>query len=250
MKLDCVLTAVNENKLYLDMLPFFIKFWNKLYPTVDIKIVLIADKIPFEYQHYQKNIILFKPINNVSTNFISQYIRLLYPALLNYKNGVMITDIDNFPMNRTFFTENIKEISKDKWINLRDWKTHNEISMCWQVATPKIWNQVFKINNLNDINNRLIEVFESINYEDGHAKSGWCTDQEHLFKYVKEWNDKTNNYIFLKDIDTNYYRLDIDYISYYKKIDVTKIEKGIFSDFHCPKSFNNNIIQEIYNRLI
>ena len=73
MKLDCVLTAVNENKLYLDMLPYFIKFWNKLYPTIDIKIVLIADKIPLEYQTYQKNIILFKPINNVSTNFTSQY---------------------------------------------------------------------------------------------------------------------------------------------------------------------------------
>ena len=179
-------------------------------------------------------------------------IRLLYPALLNYENGVKITDIDNFPMNRTFFTENIKEISNDKWINLRDWKTHNEISMCWQVATPKIWNQVFKINNLNDINNRLIEVFKSINYVDGHAKLGWCTDQEHLFIYVKEWNKKTNNYVFLKDIDTNYYRLDIDYISYYKKIEKFKIQNGIFSDFHCLKPINNyyEIIEQMYNYLI
>ena len=32
MKLDCVLTAVNENELYLDFIPIFIKTWNKLYP--------------------------------------------------------------------------------------------------------------------------------------------------------------------------------------------------------------------------
>ena len=46
MKLDCVFTAVNENKLYLDFIPIFIKTWNKLYPDVDVKIVLIAKDIP------------------------------------------------------------------------------------------------------------------------------------------------------------------------------------------------------------
>ena len=33
MKLDCVLTAVNDNRLYLDFVPIFIKTWNKLYPA-------------------------------------------------------------------------------------------------------------------------------------------------------------------------------------------------------------------------
>ena len=42
MKLDCVLTAVNENPLYLELVPIFIKSWNKLYPDVDVKIILIA----------------------------------------------------------------------------------------------------------------------------------------------------------------------------------------------------------------
>tara|TARA_B110000858_G_scaffold197484_1_gene259295 strand:- start:3230 stop:3397 length:168 start_codon:yes stop_codon:yes gene_type:complete len=46
MKLDCILTSVNENKLYLDFIPIFIKTWNKLYPNVDIKIILIAKSIP------------------------------------------------------------------------------------------------------------------------------------------------------------------------------------------------------------
>ena len=41
-----------------------------------------------------------KPIENISTSFISQYIRILYPAILNYKSGILITDIDMLPMNR------------------------------------------------------------------------------------------------------------------------------------------------------
>ena len=76
MKLDCVLTAVNENKLYIEFIEFFIKTWNKLYPNVDVKIVLVAKKIPDEFSEYKNNIILFEPIDNISTSSISQIIRL------------------------------------------------------------------------------------------------------------------------------------------------------------------------------
>ena len=53
MKLDCVLTSVNENQLYLDFVPIFIKTWNKLYPTVSVKIVLIMNTIPQQLQEYK-----------------------------------------------------------------------------------------------------------------------------------------------------------------------------------------------------
>ena len=49
MKLDCILTACNTNELYIDFIPIFIKSWTKLYPDVDIKIVLINDIIPDKF---------------------------------------------------------------------------------------------------------------------------------------------------------------------------------------------------------
>ena len=49
MKLDCILTAVNINLLYIDFIPIFIKTWNKLYPLTDIKIILISNNIPDEF---------------------------------------------------------------------------------------------------------------------------------------------------------------------------------------------------------
>ena len=107
MKLDCVLTAVNDNNMYLDFVPIFIKTWNKLYPLVDVKIILISKEIPEHLKEYQDNIILFEPLSNISTAFISQYIRLLYPAILNYQNGILITDIDMLPMNKTYYIKNI-----------------------------------------------------------------------------------------------------------------------------------------------
>ena len=88
MLLDCVITAVNDNPLYIEFIPIFIKTWKKLYPTVDVKIILIANEIPQKYIEYNDHIILFKPIENVLTSFTSQVIRLFYPCLLPYKMGL------------------------------------------------------------------------------------------------------------------------------------------------------------------
>jgi hypothetical protein len=85
MKLDCVLTAVNENPLYLEFIPIFVKTWNKLYPSVDFKIILIAKAIPEEYKEYANNIIIFEPLEGVltsrahqSANIYNIYIYIIY----------------------------------------------------------------------------------------------------------------------------------------------------------------------------
>ena len=185
MRLDCVLTAVNENQLYLDFIPFFIDCWKALYPGVQTRVILIANEIPDRFHKYAENIILFPPIKDVSTAFTSQYIRILYPALLSeFTGGIMITDIDDMPMNRIFFTENMEAIPDDRWINMRDWRTHDQICCCWQIATQKTWMEVFKIADTSEIIARIKGVSSQVNYADTHGGDGWFTDQQDLFKYV------------------------------------------------------------------
>jgi len=137
MILDCVLTSVNENELYIGFVPIFIKTWNKLYPNVDVKIILIAKQIPESLLSYKSNIILFEPIENVLTSFISQFIRLLYPCILNYENGIMITDIDMLPMNSTYYTKNIEEYDNNKFIYYRDkiCLKSKQLAMCYNIYT-------------------------------------------------------------------------------------------------------------------
>ena len=253
MKLDCVLTAVNENPSYLDFVPIFIKTWNKLYPDVDVKIVLIAKNIPDNLLSYKNNIIVFEPIDNISTAFTAQFIRNLYPCILNYKNGVMITDIDNLPMNTTYFTKNIENISDNKWVNLRDWSKSNQISMCWQVAKIDTWKQVFHIENLQDIRDTIVSVNNTINYIDGSTRDAWFTDQHFLYDKVMKWNEKTNNYLFLRDRETKYQRLCRSNIRRYGFNDDTRknITEGVYSDYHAltPMSKHSKINWEIYNLL-
>ena len=102
---------------------------------------------------------MFEPIDNVLTSFTAQFIRLLYPCILNYKNGVIITDMDMIPMNRTYYTENIKSFDNNKFIYFREnvLFEHKQLAMCYNVAVPKIWKDIFKINS------HLIELFPGNN---------------------------------------------------------------------------------------
>lgn len=253
MKLDCVLTAVNENQLYLDFVPIFIKTWKKLYPSVDIQIILISTEIPYNLKIYSKHIILFKPIENISTAFISQYIRLLYPCLLNYKNGIMITDIDMLPMNKHYYIRNIENIENDKFIYLRnvcidDW---NQIAMCYNVALNKTWGDIFKISNVGDIKKRLLDVYKNINYINGHGNSGWCSDQIDLYKYVFKWDKLTKKFIRLDDKTTGFSRLDRKKFSLDDPVIRKNISEGLYSDYHCyrPMKKYSKLNYEIYNLL-
>lgn len=253
MKLDCVLTAVNENPLYLDFIPLFVNTWKKLYPQVDIKIILIANDIPEQYREYGDYIILFNTIEHISTNFISQYIRILYPCILDYKNGVLITDIDMIPMNKTYYTKNIDQYDDSKFIYYRENICFNykELAICYNVATPYIWNEIFNINSINCIIRRLKGVYESIEYIEGHGKPGWSTDQKHLYEYVMRWDTQTNNLVCLKENKTKFKRLDRHTFDVNNRILLTNISHGLYTDYHCYRPYKQykTINDKIFNLL-
>ena len=253
MKLSCVLTAVNTNKLYLESIPIFIKSWNILYPDVDVKIILIADSCPDEYLTYKDSVILFKPINDISSAFISQYIRLLYPAILNYDEGILITDIDIIPMNKDYFTNNITKLATNKFIYYGDLNVDdNQFAMCYNIATNKTWKNIFGINTLKEINDKLINVYNNISYTNEPGQAGWFTDQLDLYKYVTKWNDKTNNFIKLSNPE--YIRLDRHTFHLSETI-INNITKGNYRDYHIYrpysqyKEINDKILELLENTI-
>lgn len=254
MKLDCVLTACNENPLYADLIPLFIKTWNKLYPTVDVKIVFISPCVPENLKYYEDNIVLFKPLSGISTSFISQYIRLLYPALLDYKNGILITDMDMLPMNRTYYTKNIENFDDDCFVYLRHvlMRENNQIAMCYNVAKSSTWSEICNIKSITDVERRLIEVHNRVQYKNGHNNQGWFTDQIDLFQSIVKWNKRDTHFKVLHDNFTGYRRLDRIYTF---NINDPKfqsyISNGLFSDYHCyrPYKKHKEINEKIFELL-
>ena len=197
-----VLTAVNVNKQYYQFIPFFIKSWKKIFPDIIIHIILIADEIIDELKPYSDYIKLFKPIENVSTAFTAQIIRILYPALLKEaKGGILITDMDMLPMGKKYYTEQIKDISNDKFICYRPLTCvgPKEMVICYNIAYSNIWSDIFNIKNENDIINTLKNISSNNIYEDVHGGKGWCLDQYYLYDRTQQWNQRTNSLIILNN---------------------------------------------------
>lgn len=249
MKLDCILTATDENPLYSDFIPVFIRMWKTIAPGADIKVIYIAKSIPEKFEKYKDHIILFPPIEGVLTAFISQYVRILYPSLMNYKGGVMITDMDMMPMNSQYYVDNIQEFSDDKFVYLRDWFSTNEIAICYNVASPSTWREINKINTLDELNQRLKESYNKVHYTGVHGGPGWCTDQIDLRAMVWAWEGHSSRFVHLKDETSGYRRLD-RFTFYFTPELINMIKTRQFSDYHACRPYNqykqiNDLIAEI-----
>lgn len=238
MKLDCVLTATDENTLYSEFIPIFIRMWKQLAPETDIKIIYIAHTLPERFEKYKEHIILFPPIDGVLTPFISQYVRILYPSLMEYKGGVMITDMDMLPMNSKYYIDNIKDFSDDKFVYLRDWFSTNEIAICYNVAAPSTWREINGINTMDDLTKRIKESFNKVHYTGVHGGPGWCTDQIDLRAMVWAWEGHSKRFVHLKDETSGYRRLDR--MGFYLDPYIVKLIKDKqFTDFHALRPYQN-----------
>lgn len=254
MKLDCVLTATNDNPLYLDFIPIFIQTWNKLYPNVDVKIILIAYHIPENLLQYKDNIILFHPIDKVLTSFTAQFIRLLYPCIMDYENGVLITDMDMLPMNRTYYTDHINDYDNDKFIYYREnvCLDFHQIAMCYNIATPKTWRDIFGIDSLDKIKSFILRTSRTNIIREGHGNIGWDIDQTILYKNVMDWDKSIHNhFVRLNDKKTGFKRLDRNTFDINNTLVKKNITNGVYSDYHCyrPMSKYASVNYEIYNLL-
>ena len=83
--------------------------------------------------------------------------------------------------------------------------------MCYSVATPQIWKEIFNVNSLDDIVNYIKDINNKNIIKEGHGNIGWSLDQKELFKKVFQWKEKTNNFITLNQNQTGFRRLDRKY---------------------------------------
>lgn len=252
MILSNVLTACNANPLYCHFIPIFIKSWKALIPTIQITIIFVHDKLLPELEPYKEHIILFPPIPGIKTPFIAQVIRILYPAIVNTNNGVLITDMDMVPMNKKYYVDSITQHSSDKFICYRHiLQDKQQLPICYNIAIPKVWKEIFNIHNINDIVKFLQYEYSTIEYDGNPGKAGWSTDQRLLYREVMKWNSKTNNFIALHDWVIGLSRLNrVNNIVFNDEL-VNKIKKGAFSDYHMKrpyrmfKELNDNIVDQL-----
>lgn len=236
MKIGTIVAATDDNPLYSEFIPLFIRSWSHLIPEADICILYIADSLPEALLPYSKFIRLTPPIPGIHTAFQAQCIRLLYPREVTRNEGVLITDMDMLPMNRSYYVDSIRNASDDTFVVYRDVCLPDEISMCYNVALPAIWASVFGSRPTTEL---LEEWYRPSGYDGLHGGQGWCTDQRILVKAFNEWNGSK---IVLNDTITKFARLDrvmpMDMWERERARIRSLILQGYFADYHCLRPYS------------
>ena len=228
MKITSVLTAVNDNPRYTRFIPLFIHTWKRLYPTLIVRIIYIGSELPVNLSAYSDSIILFPPIEGVSTVYTSQTIRILYPALLDENETTVITDMDMLPANTSYFSSLVSEVPSDAFLTFRDPRcvSPDQIAICYNAASTAVWKKVFGISTLDDIRTFLKERYDT--RTDGlHGGQGWCSDQILLRQYVM-----SSGVPVLTLNDAGYSRLDIYDHKYDISTFVRMFKTSKYSDAH------------------
>jgi hypothetical protein len=251
MKISYVLTSTTHNQMYYDFIPIFIKAWKKLFPEIKIVILYIHHEIPKKFEEYKEHLVLIKPILNTPVVFTSQYIRLLYPALVDTNRCVIITDMDMLPMNRQYYEKPIENIPNDRFVYYRSNVLLNEkqIAMCYNVATPQTWQQIFNIDSIEKLRYNIKQMWF---FFQNKPTAKWSLDQKILYNILQKWNSKTKRVIFLNDKFTGYNRLDRQPKFFRnKELLLKQVKEGFYSDFHSLRPYKQykTIIDDIINNL-
>ena len=255
MKIELVLVSSNENPEYYIFFPYIKNIWEQL---LDCKCMLIyvGNVLPVELKEYRDDIIMFNPIENIHTAFIAQTVRLLYPCILtNIKNGIMIGDIDSIPMNKTYFTQKAEMISDDKLLyyshdpQVNSAKEHN---IPFNLASQKTWREIFNINTLDDIVEKLKE-WNSLNgkYTFNQQYRSKCIgfhfDQQIFYQYIENWKNKNSHLVSYNLSERNRFTnsCNINNPDEIKKIKDGYYDDNFFLRPYRKKRHRNNIIKNL-----
>ena len=247
MKIDICLVTTNENPCYYIFYPWIKPIWEKLLGVKCI-LIYIGEVLPTILLPYEKDIILFKPIEKIHTAFIAQNIRLLYPCIMDCENGVLISDIDAVALNGDYFTDQIKNLDDDCFIHYSHSQKvylHKEYIMSYNLASPKTWRDIFKISNIEDINSTLIDWFKQVGTYSFHPVyrskcKGFHFDQQSLYKYLESWNKKDTKLIKFNIEDRKgFYPLN----KINDPTEIAKIKRGEYHDCLVLRPYRKNSVK-------
>ena len=189
-KITRVILSANNDSMYLDFWPYTAKAWKQL---IGIKptLALIGDET-VKVDESLGDVIRFKPIPGVPTGLHAQLIRLLVPAYFPNEYCI-ISDIDQLPIKKSYFIDQVRSIANDKFIVYNNWcyGKVRRFPMCYVAAQGKTFRELFRINTEQDIP-KIIKHWASLG-------KGFNTDELVLYTTLVTWKQYTKRCVKLND---------------------------------------------------
>lgn len=244
-----VVTAANLNPKYLGCVPFFIDFWKLMNKSSSIRfqprVAIIADEIPEDLVEYSEDLTLI-PAHGYDTALVSQVIRI-YMAALSKAEYAITSDVDMLPLNPKIYELGIRNlINSNDFVVLRDVLPAGEFPICYNLASVRIWHQLFIDQENSSPQDFLIEVNSNFNsdnsYSGIHGGAGWNIDQKFLYERIIH-SEKMINLRKFKDEQTGHRRLDrIHHRFPLNWLLLPLVLLGAFSDYHIHHPIQKNLL--------
>jgi len=180
MPLSSVLLACNDNTDFLDYWPLVKEAWLKI-ANLPCSMIYVGQTLPEALQS-DPSVKFFKAIEGWSTATQAKCIRLLYPALLQDEDLVLISDMNIMPLQKEFYKEGFNKFNKNCFVIFKGLdEQERTIPTCYYAATPSIWGTVFGVKKEEDIRTRLQEWRKK-------NKGKWLEQEQlDLFTIISLW---------------------------------------------------------------
>ena len=193
MKPDIVIHSSDANPFYLDFWPLVSKVW-KLRFQVEPLLVFIGDEDVSIDETYGK-VIRMKPIPDVPLYLQCQWVRFWIP--LQFPDKIcLISDIDMFPISRSYFLDQIRSVPDTKYVHLNP--NHQFIPVCYHVAKGSMFKEVLQIHDDWEVSMRHLHGLNM-----GHdctkdapdnpilvGKLQWGAEEEYVTQQMKRYPHK------------------------------------------------------------
>jgi hypothetical protein len=237
LRLSHVLLACDLNPRYLEYWGLASRAWREI-AGLEPVLVLVADAgdVPVDLRDDER-VRVVDPVPGLHTAFQAQCIRLLYPALLDVRGAVLISDMEMLPMDARYFHRPLARLDRSFFVSYRDvLLPRGEMALCYNASTPATWGEIFRVGDEGDVTARLREWGADLVYEGSRGGSGWFTDQLLLHRELLPWGTRTGRLWLLDDQYTGFRRLDRIDIEPQGRL-TPEIERDIltraYTDFHC-----------------
>tara|TARA_R100000805_G_C3585093_1_gene88037 strand:+ start:230 stop:961 length:732 start_codon:yes stop_codon:yes gene_type:complete len=182
MKIDKVIMSCDDNPLYADFWKPVSEVWKKRFDIDPVLIYFGDNKLDETFGQ----VIPVKPIEGIPSYAQAQWARFWFPTL-ELNTVQIISDIDMFPISRSFFIDQLEAIPDDQYVHL--FGNHRPVPMCYHVAKGSRFKKVLQLDDTFE--NSIKRAYNSDTYTATHMGfDKWGFDESYSTKLIEEYDGK------------------------------------------------------------
>lgn len=249
MRPEIALHSCDSNPMYLDFWPLVSKVW-RLRMGIEPILVYIDENHDIPIDTTYGRIIKLKPIPGIPTYMHSVWGRF-WAATLFPNKVCIVSDIDMFPISKTYFIKQLQNVPDNKYVHLYSptskvnvsirtrhqlWCSSESIfPVCYHVGKGALLASVLKINpnwesSVRDLANHSYES-KGTHAADAANRPKWGIDEDYTTKLLNEHPDKSIFYFLSR------YHLRLDRGGWI--YDPSDIKQDAYGDCHSVRPLSD-----------